>query len=192
MDEKRTSSNTSTWLLYTCTSEVLVKFPGYSSHKTGLSYRAASSRPRRRRKLAEGAASMPRDAPPADDAAPLRLAAPTAACAGELHPLGQFRQSQSTGLAPPADTAASPSARPRPLPGRSNRRVRRAAWSDRTHALPRHQARAATPLKRVSDWVAVSSAPCLIPAARQTWRSAPPTEQPVMLRRISAPATMSL
>jgi len=145
LDEKRTSSNTSTWLLYTCTSEVLVKFPGYSSHKTGLSYRAASSRPRRRRKLAEGAASMPWDAPPADDAAPLRLAAPTAACAGELHPLGQFRQSQSTGLAPPADTAASPSARPRPLPGRSDRRVRRAAWSDRTHAQPRHQAHASPP-----------------------------------------------
>jgi len=55
LDEKRTSSNTSTWLLYTCTSEVLVKFTGYSSHKTGLSYRAASSRPRRRRKLAIGA-----------------------------------------------------------------------------------------------------------------------------------------
>jgi hypothetical protein len=71
----------------------------------------------RSERLSEGAASMPLDAPPADDATPFRLAAPTAACAGELHPLGQFRQSQSTGLAPPADTLG-PTAR---MPSRAIR-----------------------------------------------------------------------
>jgi len=197
LDEKRTSSNTSTWLLYTCTSEVLVKFPGYSSHKTGLSYRAASSRPRRRRKLAIGAVIRRGSQHATGRSARRRCrAAPPGCSDGRLRrgtPSARPIQAVAEYWAGSAGRHGGEPLRPAAPSSWPLRQARTPSSLVRPHACPaapsgtrRH------PLKRLSDWVAASSAPCLIPAARQTWRSAPPTEQPVMLRRISAPATMSL
>jgi len=192
LDEKRTSSNTSTWLLYTCTSEVLVKFPGYSSHKTGLFLSCCffpSSPPSQTRRrgsqhaMGRSARRRCRAAPPGCSDGRLRRGTPSAR---PIQAVTEYWAGSAGRHGGEPLRPAAPSSWPL-------RQARTPSSLVRPHACPaapsgtrRH------PLKRLSDWVAASSAPCLIPAARQTWRSAPPTEQPVMLRRISAPATMSL